>query len=190
MFDPVTAVVAVAAVVSAGATIYKASEEEKAADKQNKLLKEQARQEREAGQAEADNIREKGRRLKGQQAAALAASGVKLDSGTAAGIMYETDTLAEKDALLALKGAGYRASNLETKGKIIAKEGDAGLTASYMTGASKIIGAVGSAYGGGVADTPGGGKKPSVTSGDTGSSPWARRENQKYSLLNGGKSFI
>lgn len=139
----IAAVVGAATSVAAG--VYGAVSASEAADEQAALLEKQAQQEREAAAAQAGIIRDKARRTQGAQAAALAGSGVKLDgSGSGSALMDETGQLAEKDALLVLKGGNDKASLLEGQANIASGQADSYLVGGALGAASSIAGGVSS----------------------------------------------
>lgn len=142
MSGVVTAVVAVA--VSVASTVYSSVAQSEAADEQAALQEKQAQMERESAQAQADIIRDKANRTKAAQAAALAGSGVLLGGGSGDALMSETSTLAEKDALLALKGGNDKAALLEGQASISRDQASNFLVGGALGAASSIAGGVAS----------------------------------------------
>jgi hypothetical protein len=131
-------------VLSAAGTGYNIYAQQKAARKEEKALEEQARQEREAATTEAQNVREKGRRLLASQRASLAASGVKLDEGgTGEALQQETRTLTERDALAVLKGGGNRASLLTARADMAGDRGTAAAISGGLNFAADAVNTVG-----------------------------------------------
>lgn len=142
MSGVITAVVAVA--VSVASTVYSSVAASEAADKQAELQDKQAVMEREAAQSQAEIIRDKSRRTRAAQAAALAGSGVKLDGGSGEALMNETGQLAERDALLTLKGGSDKASLLEGQASISRDQASNFLVGGALGAASSIAGGVSS----------------------------------------------
>lgn len=102
------------AAVAIVALAYSIASTEDAKRRQKHQLETQAAMEKEAAADEAENIRERGRRIAATQSATLAASGVKLTpDGTPQTILQETRDLTEKDALATLKYGAQRVSLLE-----------------------------------------------------------------------------
>lgn len=116
-------VAAVVATVAAAGSAYVSYEQQKKADAarkqqaeaEQKLLDQQAAEAERQGEVEAQKIRDAADKMKGRQTAALAASGVKLFSGTAGDLLTETDRLSEFDALEAIKSSKSYAKQLRTK---------------------------------------------------------------------------
>lgn len=145
-FTAVTWVAIAATAISAAGSAYAAVSASEAADETAKLQEEQAKQEQVAAQSEADLIRKKGRRVAGTQAAALAASGVRLDGqGSGSALLTETKTLAEQDALAAITGGANRATLLNDEAKISKDKATSTLIAGGMNTASTLLGGA-SAY--------------------------------------------
>lgn len=173
-------VTAVAVAVSVAATAYSAVAQSEAADEQAALFDKQAQQEREAAQSQAEIIRDKARRTQSAQAAALAGSGVKLDgSGSGTALMNETGQLAEKDALLVLKGGNDKASLLEGQANIASGQAD-----SYLIGGA--LGATASLVGGAAAYSKA--TQNQTVANNLNSQGWVSRSTpSNYSLLGGSK---
>lgn len=185
--------VAVSVAVSVAATAYSSVAQSEAADeaaaqqrKYAELQNQQADQEVAASQSEAEIIRDKARRTQAAQAAALAASGVKLDGeGTGSALMGETTALAEKDALLALRTGSDKASLLRGQAGISNMKADSleGQATSYLVG-----GALSSAsqIAGGVAKVSAA-QESQAKADKINSQGWATRNSSSYSLLGGTK---
>lgn len=114
-----------AAVIGAAASGYSVYKGHQAAENQEEELRRQ-------GQEEADQIRERARRLKGEQNNAFAASGVDLGAGSVTGLLQETDRLAEQDAFMAIR-------NANSKADAVAKEGDAAAVSGIMNIAGNLL---------------------------------------------------
>lgn len=131
----------VATVASTGYSMYSQS---RAADKAEHAANYRADLENEAAAQDAANIREKAARLRGMQQASLAASGVKIDSGTSDVLLGETDRLSEQDALAAIKEGGQRAEIIKSQGQLTADNYRSQAIASALGGVSSILGGVSS----------------------------------------------
>lgn len=132
-----------------GKDIKHANEEQARINQKN--ANQQADLETKAGASEAQQIREKGKRLLASQRASLANSGVKVDTGTGDILQKETKRLSEQDALTAIKDSGTRsrllreggadnAQMLRTEGKNAARAGKAGA----VSGGLRAVGSVAS----------------------------------------------
>lgn len=103
------------------------------ADIQARQLEYQATQEREAAVEEARKVRRSGDAARGEAAAAIAASGVKVGEGSALEIDRRIGEDAESDALAALLTGGRRARSLELEaglGRVAGKQQQAAAFAS------------------------------------------------------------
>lgn len=99
--------------------------EEKLAEQNARLKELQAEDAILRGKADAAEVKRRGRYVKGSQRAALAAQGVSVDTGSAAAVQNETDTMSGMDALTVQNNAfreawGYRseASNERFRGRM------------------------------------------------------------------------
>lgn len=143
MISTTTALLIATVAISAGGAAYSAVQSKKAADEQEDMLNEQARQEREAATAEAGKIGDRARRLMGSQRTALAASGVQLDdSGSGDILVDETQRLAEQDALAVLQEGSNRAGLLNMEARSAGRRG----TAALVSGAFNVASSVASGY--------------------------------------------
>lgn len=128
-------------VVAAGSATYSAVQQNKAEGRAENQMNQQAAMEKAAAEAEAANIREKGRRIQASQSVTLAASGVKLDGqGSGEALLSETTRLTEKDALAAITGGRNRATLLEGEAGMAADRGNAALVTGGLNVASTLIG--------------------------------------------------
>ena len=173
-----------ATVIAAGSTAYSAYAASEAADEQAKLQEKQAAMEMEAAQSEADQLREKGRRLKAAQTAQLAGAGTKVDGGTAGALLEETDRLSEQDALAALREGGNRAELLRGGARISRSQSQAALIGGALSTAGTIMGGVASYQ----KATAGARAATTLNTQET-SSGFVTRAGNKYSILNGGTSL-
>lgn len=141
MSSAITIAAVAAVAISAATAAYSAVSQADAADEQAKLQEEQAKQEKEYAQTEADKIRERGKRVAASQEASLAASGIKLDGqGTSSALLDETKTLAEQDALAAIKGGANRAKLLQGEASISRDKATSSLVAGGLNVGSTLIG--------------------------------------------------
>lgn len=125
-----TIVTVAAVVVSAASSAYSAyaaqdnaRDAKKAADefalKQDKINQDNAARARMSAAESAEQTKDDAERLRAAQAAALAGSGVSLSSPTAGTLLNETDRLAERDALTALRGGEYAAKDIMTSNSMM-----------------------------------------------------------------------
>jgi hypothetical protein len=126
-----------AAVVAAGSASYSAYASVEAADDAKKAADEQAVLEREAAAEHAKLVSDQADRLKSEQRAVLAASGVDLANGGGGAILQETDRLAEQDALSVLRGGNNQSRLTQQKGNLLAKNYNSqAVSSSLLSGAS------------------------------------------------------
>jgi len=124
----------IAAVAAVAGTVYSIEAQQDAADKEEKLMKQMAADELEAGKSEAENIRRQALRMKKQQEASMAGSGVLLsDEGTPDFILGETSYLSELDALAALKGSKNKAGYYRSKGAMAQDRADSYAVGSFLS---------------------------------------------------------
>ena len=109
-----------------------------AGNAQRGLANAQAIAEQDAAAAEADLIRGRTRRAQGSARAALAASGVSLDSATALDIGQDIGQRGEQDALMALLSGDRRARELRAQGSIAAAQGRARMGSSVIAAGSQV----------------------------------------------------
>lgn len=97
---------------------------------------------------EDENIhRQKTADFKAKQRAQLAASGIDIDSGSAADIQQDTDLLGEVDALRIRKNAQGQAGTLNRQAELTNAQGDAAARAGNLSAAGSLIGGGAKAYG-------------------------------------------
>ena len=89
-----------------------------------------AEQVRAVGLDEEMQQREKVEQIKSQQRAQLGASGVQIDTGSAAAIQADTETLGEADALRIRKNTATQANVLEDQARFETETGEAELQAA------------------------------------------------------------
>ena len=129
-----TSILAIASLaLGAGSAIAASNAAHDAADKQDKIYKQQAAEELAAGQDEADAIRRKAAIMRSAQEAALAGSGITLGQGTAADLLANTDRLAEIDVLAALKDSSNKAKYLKAEGGLAQDRADSASTDAALS---------------------------------------------------------
>ena len=135
-----TIVAGIGIAVAAAGSAYSAVAASDNADEQRKVAADNALAEQDAAREQAALVKQKAERFKGEQRAALAASGVSLNSDSANVILAETDRLAEQDALAVIKSGGRSALATLRAGQLKADQLDAQAVGSWMNTASKVIG--------------------------------------------------
>lgn len=98
-----------------------------------------AQQEQEQALQTAAIIRRAGQRQTGQARAALAASGVRVDEGSAALVQQDITRNAEMDAFQALLDGGRRARSIQTDGQMARISGQAQAKASQVSAAGTLL---------------------------------------------------
>lgn len=113
---------------------------EKLADRNADIARAQGKDAESRGAIAEQRLRQSARATAGAQRAAAAASGVKVDSGTAADLVAQTERLAELDVLTlrnnaALEAWGYRtqAADLQAQGQIARYTGINQATGTLLT---------------------------------------------------------
>lgn len=130
----IAAVVAAAGAATSAVGTYASGQVRKQSEKYNaQVAQNNARLAQEQAAADAQRIREKGRRIMGAQRAALASAGVDPDAGSAVDIGYDSSVQNELDALTAL----YK-GNVAASGSIAQSQLD-----TYAAKAAGIGGALG-----------------------------------------------
>lgn len=94
-----------------------------------------------SAQIEAANIRKAGDRQRSSARAALAASGVNVDTGTAEQINTEIQQNAEQDALTTIQTGVNRGRVINAEGQAARIAGDNARTAGYMNAGSTALSA-------------------------------------------------
>lgn len=111
----------------------------KLAGAQAGLLDYQAQVERQAAMQEAQNIREDAREVQGAARTQYAASGVKVDTGTAALVNEEIVRRSELDAFTAILEGNRRGRNLETEAAGVRSQGKQAQRAGYAQAAGTLL---------------------------------------------------
>ena len=104
------------------------------------LLDYQAQVERQAAMQEATNIREDARSVQGSARTAYAASGVKVDTGTAAMVNAEIVKRSEEDAFTAILEGNRRGRNLQVNAANERAQGKLAQQAGYVQAAGTLLG--------------------------------------------------
>lgn len=144
------AVAVAGAAVVGGYMNYQAGQAQAENERQNAKHNQamMAIKEREAkriGENEAGKIRLKGEKIKGAQKAALAASGVVVNSGSALDIERETDALTMDDIDTTKTNAALEAWGFKTQGTNAILQGNFNASAAENQGKASLISSVGSA---------------------------------------------
>jgi hypothetical protein len=104
------------------------------------LLDYQAQVERQAAMQEATNIREDARSVQGSARTAYAASGVKVDTGTAAMVDEKIIRESEQDAFMAILEGNRRARGMNTAASTERIQGRQAQRAGYVNAAGTLLG--------------------------------------------------
>ncbi|MBQ0795760.1 hypothetical protein [Zhongshania sp.] len=144
MCDPVTTAVAVKAMwaataVSAGSAIYSGYQQKEMADYQAKQANADADAEQQAAVIRGDKIREKAKSYAASTRAALAASGVSIDSISANLINKDIIQRGEEDALIGINDSADAASRLRAQAKMSRTEGRNAVVAGYAKAGSTVL---------------------------------------------------
>lgn len=97
------------------------------------------------GGMEGDRIRREGRKVAGQQAAATAASGISMASGSPLDILTETAELSERDAMVAENNAKRQAYGYRTAATDSRSQGAMARRAGTFGAGATVLGSAGSA---------------------------------------------
>jgi|GEM_PF-1540043 len=137
-----------AGVAGAGASAYGAIQSGKAQDEAAKMqgqeLATQAGQEEDNAAAQAERIRKAARAQVGESKAALSASGVSSDTGTALKIQEQIIKDSESDALQTIIGGDRRGSSLSGQAEVVRQQGAAAKKAGYINAAGTLLSTAGS----------------------------------------------
>lgn len=141
MCDPVTmsTLAVVAGGVQAYSQIQQGQSASAAADYNARELENQATSIRNKGTEEENIKRRETAEFKARQRAMLGASGIDIDSGSAADLQQDTDLLGEVDALRIRRNFNERADVADTQAEITAAEGRAAKRASNLAAAGTIL---------------------------------------------------
>lgn len=141
------AATAVAGAVSAYSSIEQGRSQAKWANYQANQAQADANAEASLARVEAEKIREAGKRQRSQARAAMAASGIDVDEGTAVNINEDISKGAEEDALHAIWGGidrqqrGYAQAQADrSRGKQAQTAGNLNATATLLNAGSQAYG--------------------------------------------------
>lgn len=141
MCDPITALVVASAAISAGSAIQQGKQQKEWSNYQADQATADASAERSAATLEADKIRKMARIQSGQTTAALSASGVSVDEGTALNINKDIYRGAEEDAVMTIFGGNDRSARGQAEASGYKVKGSQAQTAGYLSAASTVLGA-------------------------------------------------
>jgi hypothetical protein len=137
-----------AAAATAGAAIHQGEVQSNYGKYQRDQAQADADAQRAAAQVEAERIRKAGKQQRAEAIAALAASGVNVDSATAVKIDQEITHNSEADAYLTIVGGNDKAARLNAQGQGAYLRGQQGKMAGYVNATSSLLeGASGAARG-------------------------------------------
>lgn len=136
-----TALMVAGAAVSAGSAISQGRQAQATGNYQAAQAAADADAARATAQLEADKLRKAGRQQRSQAVAAQAASGVKVDTGTAELINTEITQQAEEDALTTIQSGNTRARQINAEGEAARISGNNAKKAGVLNATSTALGA-------------------------------------------------
>lgn len=139
--DPVTLTL-LSMAVSAGSAIYQGQQQQKQYQAQAQQAVNDAAYEADAYKQKADKIRRAGKTQVGETSAALAASGVKLGTGTPLELTKDIQRRAEEDALAAILSGDRTVSAADEQASIYNKAGASALTGGFLKAGGTVLGGV------------------------------------------------
>lgn len=125
--------------LSAGGAVHQAQQTRKAAKEQEALAILEAKQERSAAEIYAERIRRQRRAAQGEAKAALAAAGVRVDSGTALDIDAEIAADSAMDAYLTILGGVNNAGRITRQSRINTRAANQQAAAGYLNAAGSLL---------------------------------------------------
>jgi hypothetical protein len=128
---------------SVAGTVVAGQNQQKQADAQAQQAVNTGAYEADSYKAQADKIRRAGKAQVGAADASLAASGVKLGTGTPLELKKTITQRYEEDALTSLMNGGRSTSAATEQAGIYSKAGSAAITNSYFKAGSTVLGAAG-----------------------------------------------
>ena len=148
MCDPVTAGImfAVGTGVSAGASLLSGAKQKAALEGQADQQKADAAAARGVAQVEADRIRKAAQRKRAAVAGQFAASGVRVDEGSAGDVESFVVREGEMDALTRLITGNYQGNRLEGEAGLSMRAGRNALMGGALNAAGTALGNYGMAY--------------------------------------------
>lgn len=129
------------AVIAGGAAIHQGEVQSNYAQYQKDQAQADANAKREAAMVRAEQIRKSAKAQKARAVAALAGSGVNVDSGTALNINQTIDKNAEQDAFLTIVGGNDSALRLESAAHGYGTQAANDKTAGYINAGTTLLGA-------------------------------------------------
>lgn len=129
----------VSAGVSAGSAIYSGEQQKDLADYQARQARADADAQKQAADIQAEKLRERAKRVAASARAALAASGVSLDSETAVAINKDIIERGEMDASTAQFDGLDAASRLRSQAQALRMQGNSARVAGYAQAGSAIV---------------------------------------------------
>lgn len=145
--DPVSWVVIAGAALSAGASIKQGYDQRRALQWQSEQEAADAKTELSAAAVRADQIRKAAERQRGKTVGAIAASGVRIDSGTAGDAETYVTRTGEYDAMIEVISGSHRGRRLEAESQMSRIAGDNAMTSGWLSGAGSALSMYGIARG-------------------------------------------
>lgn len=127
--------------LAAGSAIHQGQVQKNYADYQSDQAQADAEAAKGAAQVEAERIRKASKQQREQAVAALAGSGVNVDSGTALRIDQEISSNAGQDAYLTMVGGSDRAARLNADAQGFRLQGNNARTAGYVSAGTSLLAA-------------------------------------------------
>lgn len=126
---------------------YKTAQAENQAAQYNKqAMKNQSAATLQQGRMDAEMIRDKNRRLAASQRAAIAASGIDPESGSALDISADSATQGEYEALASLYRSNVEATNYASQAKLFGMQARNARMTGYINITSSLLGGASNAY--------------------------------------------
>ena len=138
MCDPIT-IGLIATGISAGSAIASGEQQKDMANYQAKQAQADARTAQDAAAIEGDKIREHSKRVASAARAAMAASGLSLESETANAINADIIKRGEKDALTGMSDGADMASRLRAQAQGLKLAGRSAQVAGYAQAGSSVL---------------------------------------------------
>jgi len=127
-------------VLGAGAALLGGIAANKAGQQNKAALYGQAREEENAGNAQALRVKEQARKIIGEQIAAQAGNGFRGDGGSALDALTESQVNATLDMMQVRRDAMMKARSMRAEGDMRAQQGTFNLMGSFLGAGSKIMG--------------------------------------------------
>lgn len=149
----VTVAMLAAAALSAGSAIMQAQNAKETGRANQKMLDQQAENERDAAIAQAEKIRIAAKRHAGSAEAAYAASGIDVGSGSAVRVNEQIYRDSESDAYMTILTGNRRATSASNEGNIVRAQGDKAMVAGVMSASGSLLSGYGKATAWGATNT-------------------------------------